>query len=760
MKQMYKELSDYKKEDIDKGIGLLIQSGLLEEVEENDEHSHPQLEFLLDVGVPKELAIERLKVSNIAVFGLGAHGAHLVASLANEGVGRIKCFDSASVSKADLYLSSFYKFKDIGKRREERLIANLKDFFPNTAFEVSNVQNITEQDVVEWIQGCDFTICCVDKSFSSIYYWLNKAALESGLRWCASSLDGIEAVIGPIIIPGYTACYMCYKMRLLANKNSYFDAISYEKYLNNRKMDELYRRSILAVNSRILGNFLALESLKQIIGFAPSPLAGRICVINFLELTTEFHSILQRPDCPHCGQKKKQKNSLLPFWVHQDTKPVNILKLESELVSSRVGVIKGVHRLLKDALEPELPFLAGVVLSNFNYQDKPDANSLTCSGKGMTLDEMNMSALGEAVERYCGGQYNERKIFKAQYQQLTNAVNPKELVLYSSEQYASGILPYAEFRDDMVMQWVTGYSLIDNKLRTVPAIAVYLNFIPHRKEEYLFAPTSNGLAAGSNLNHAILNGLLEVIERDAFLITWLCKLPMPQIDLTSIENKKILDLVRKYDRRSIKIHVNALILDTEIPAFLASAIDFSGKGPAATVGLSAHTNPEIGILKAIEEIGQIRPHITREMRKPNFSEKLKKLMDFKNVKTIQDHESLYTTPKMVGAFDFLLKNEKFIDLSKLHRGPNGDINEQLTWCLKQIEKLDMDTIAIDLTTTDIASLGLSVVRIVIPKLQPMHFGYNERRLGGQRLFSLPERIGFFNRRLNFHELNQYPHPLG
>ena len=86
--------------------------------------------------------------------------------------------------------------------------------------------------------------------------------------------------------------------------SSYDESMVYEKFLDNFKKDELYRRSNLGVNAGIVGNFLGLEIIKHLAGIGVGSLVGRIYVINFITMVTEFHTILRKPDCPHCGQKK------------------------------------------------------------------------------------------------------------------------------------------------------------------------------------------------------------------------------------------------------------------------------------------------------------------------------------------------------------------------------------------------------------------------------------------------------------------------
>ena len=195
------------------------------------------------------------------------------------------------------------------------------------------------------------------------------------------------------------------------------------------------------------------------------------------------------------------------------------------------------------------------------------------------------------------------------------------------------MLPFSKFSDTSIIGWVEGYSLIKNKVIFVPAIAVYLSYEMIGHDEYLFNNTSSGLATGSSYIQAILSGLLEVIERDAFLITWLCRLPMPQINTESLKCKHSQNIIEMYNRRGIQIYINALVLDTGIPTFLATAIDMSNNGPAVVIGLSSDINSELGILKALQkEIGQIRPHLKQVMLKPEYRKKISEMNNFQNVK--------------------------------------------------------------------------------------------------------------------------------
>jgi ribosomal protein S12 methylthiotransferase accessory factor len=63
----------------------------------------------------------------------------------------------------------------------------------------------------------------------------------------------------------------------------------------------------------------------------------------------------------------------------------------------------------------------------------------------------------------------------------------------------------------------------------------------------------------------------------------------------------------------------------------------------------------------------------------------------------------------------------------------------------------------DLTSSDVGNLGLAVVRAVIPGFHPLHMGFKTRALGGQRLWSVPQRLGYPGISLESGD-NPAPHP--
>ena len=68
--------------------------------------------------------------------------------------------------------------------------------------------------------------------------------------------------------------------------------------------------------------------------------------------------------------------------------------------------------------------------------------------------------------------------------------------------------------------------------RAAGPVLVPANLIDGRPPDAILQATSNGAACHSSLHHAVLNGLYEVVERDAMMVTWLKHRSLPRVRLS------------------------------------------------------------------------------------------------------------------------------------------------------------------------------------------------------------------------------------
>ena len=67
-------------------------------------------------------------------------------------------------------------------------------------------------------------------------------------------------------------------------------------------------------------------------------------------------------------------------------------------------------------------------------------------------------------------------------------------------------------------------------------------------------------------------------------------------------------------------------------------------------------------------------------------------------------------------------------------------------------------IVVDLTTRDLQSIGLHVVRVIVPVITTRYL-HVFRHWGGERLYNLKKNLGYTNQILSLSDLNLKPHPF-
>jgi ribosomal protein S12 methylthiotransferase accessory factor len=423
-----------------------------------------------------------------------------------------------------------------------------------------------------------------------------------------------------------------------------------------------------------------------------------------------------------------------------------------ETVSSRVGIIRWLRRVARSADEPQLPILYHSLLSNFDFVKGTDSDR-SSMGKGRNDADAMRGAIGEALERYSAQHPVVASIRVARAAELGGpALAPDAFVLYSAEQHASGTLPFRRYDAADEIGWLRGTSLPDREPVWLPASLVYLNYNRDGYDAFCVS-TSNGLAAGQTVASATLAGLCELVERDAFLAGWMNRLPLPALVIAGADS--LLDeMIAHYASFGIEIRIIDCSLDLAPYVMMAMSIDRSGNGPAVMVGLGCSLDPVRAVEKALFEIAQVR---TGDARKgPDARERIP---SYEDVRTMADHSAYFGQLDRLAEMDFLLTAPPARRLAELENRARDDADADLDTVVRSLRDAGAQVAYADVTTDDVAEVGVRVVRAFATGLQPIHFGHGMERLGGRRLFELPKRLGFRPSDATPSDLNPCPHPL-
>ena len=426
-----------------------------------------------------------------------------------------------------------------------------------------------------------------------------------------------------------------------------------------------------------------------------------------------------------------------------------------ELVSSKVGVIRAIAPQGRGAEEAVPPYLHTATLSNFDFRTAEKSERIA-AGKGRTEGEAIASAIAEAIERYCAFQWDGARTFLAVQDKLeVPSISPADCVLYNERQYALEDWRTIRWKPSEPITWMMGVELPEATPVALPASLIYLVTPPPRIEDFFVPLTSNGMAAGPTLNAAVFSGLCELIERDALMITWMNRLPAIEIDLAG-SGGMARDIARHY--AGFGVEIRAFLLPTDLPASVVMAVSFDPdpRKPAQVVGMGCHVDPGIALVKAVFEMCQGRPAEARRfVDKPPQG----RLMRYEDVKTLDDHSAFAGLRERRDEFAFLWASGAVQPIQAVANPSRGDVDLDLDYCVRGLRALDVRVAYADLTLPDVAPYGIHAVRVLTTELQPIYFGHDTARLGGRRLFEVPQRLGFADRPRTEADLNPCPHPM-
>jgi ribosomal protein S12 methylthiotransferase accessory factor len=718
-------------------------------------------EFVETLGVDKLAAVERLAAMRVVIVGLPDIGALLADQLAAFGIGHLTLIDPYPLRHGDQAFMAGLSKSEINEPRGDVIARSLQTRWPEVSIKAISTAPLDYNMVEAAAEGADFLFGTFAPDLPVVQQWVNRAAHTFRVPALFAQVNGIHSLIGPLVLPEETACFMCWRMRHLACANDFNDAMAFEEYQDARRTPPLSPSPGLPSIVQTAAGILSTEFLKTALALGQTFLADAVSDYDALKAVWNRHPFLHRPDCPICSKKKRLTDTEQPpLETLEEAKAGDILVASEQLISNHCGVVRSFSRIHKDVTEPEKPYIYRAELANLRFLDADQDAFLMSSGKGNSHVQARIGALGEAVERYSSCLIDNRRITRAIRGELDGpSLDPRRLVLFQQEQYET--LKYQAYSDETVLGWIKARSLGNGDEIYVPALAVAMAHEVINDEAYLFPITSNGLAAGATLPRAVLSAAYEVVERDGFLNVWLHRLPCRRIDPYSHPDPEVRELCTAYARRGMNMELYLAPLDHPVPVFIGLGVDLTGKPdrPSVVVGLGADLNATTAAKSALFEVAQVRPALCMRLRDPEIIQRMAELLNEPSrVCDLSDHDLLYAMPEMLSSFDFLRKS----DISDFD-WEIGDAVATPIDCLQTlVESLNEDGTDIlycNLTSSDIAPFNLHVVRAIIPDYQPMHFGRNERRLAATRLYELPRRLGFRDDLATSATLNDDPHPL-
>jgi oxazoline/thiazoline synthase len=605
-------------------------------------------------------------------------------------------------------------------------------------------------------RAADLTVTLVSDYLDARLAELNRQHLSDRTPWLLVQPAGIFPLVGPVFGGGQdeskSACWACLSERMKRNREI--------KAFLDRGPARRIAASPLARGT--LGgsgiHLAAVEIAKAIATGFRTDLRDHIVSLDLLGSSVVKHYVAARPQCPVCGRKELRDpaRAAAPIELGAGSK----LMMTSggyRTVSSRATVARfrkhvspltGVVSRL-ERIDADLPLNTNWHATHNFSAPAQSVHELRTGlsggsfGKGSTAEQGEASALMEAIERYCG-------IFQGDEIRLTrrfadfapgDAIPPNDVLLFSDAQQRRDRAPAshpheatpmpAAFDPSAEIEWSPVWSLRDERFKYLPTSLVY--FFYRGLAAYNHHADSNGCAAGNTLAEAIVQGFLELVERDAYAIWWYNQSQRRQVDLDQFDDSYIRDLRYQLAETGRRLWVLDVTSDLAIPSFVAITHWMDEGRENIEFGSGAHFDARIALLRALTELNQFLSIGLMGGGKGDKSS-----LDGTTPLRLQDHPFL--TPS----------DEPPIRPASVAKFGGLDTREQVNACVSLAKRAGLDFLVLDQTRPDVE---VPVVRVIVPGLR--HF---YRRFAPGRLYDVPVKLGLRERPLSEDELNPaHPH---
>ncbi|MCP3899859.1 MAG: tetratricopeptide repeat protein [Desulfobacteraceae bacterium] len=287
-------------------------------------------------------------------------------------------------------------------------------------------------------------------------------------------------------------------------------------------------------------------------------------------------------------------------------------------------------------------------------------------GKGATPEQSEASAVMELAERFSFFSFknNPDNFFTDTYKNVADKALPFSMILQSVHDEGGDVEAKRKIFETLPLKWTKGYNLTQKKEVLVPFNWFYMI------NEF------NGPCAGNCVEEAVSQGICEVVERHTSSLVSQGKLKVPGIDPASATDPMVKELVAKYNKAGISLHISDFTLEMGIPTVGVMAYDKTTFPIMSEIVWTAGTtpNPEKAMSRALTETAQLAGDFNSGS---NFvASGLPKFTSFKEA-------------------EYITHPEKLISINDLPDRSNIDIKVEVENLVAELLKKGMDVILIN-----------------------------------------------------------------
>ena len=335
-------------------------------------------------------------------------------------------------------------------------------------------------------------------------------------------------------------------------------------------------------------------------------------------------------------------------------------------------------------------------------------------------------SIAEFLERLC--LFNPRPdLLSGPYMFADNGefADPGTFSCYSEEQVGNS----EAFSDNVrkkAYRWLKCHDYFKDSEIMVPAQVIYLAGVPD-DYQILRESISTGAALGHvDESRAFDSGLLEALERDACIHSYLTRKKLSRVTGFHGEIDDLMNYLRRYH---LEVYPFVVTNDLGVPTVMTVILDRTEIGPAVSVGSKAAFNYSDAVLSSILESIQCRGY-ARLMKNVEFPGGLPGEDEITTLR----HRLFYWYPReRIEDIGFWLNDHETVEFRKLTKEATARKE-----ALDRLHQRGFHLYVADITLPEIKHAGFHVLKVVIPELHPLYLGEQAKALYSVHHGSIPD----------------------
>lgn len=303
-------------------------------------------------------------------------------------------------------------------------------------------------------------------------------------------------------------------------------------------------------------------------------------------------------------------------------------------------------------------------------------------GKGGTPHQSEASAVMELAERFSFFSFckDPKNFFLEEYGNIKDRALPFEAIAQSVHDDSDELDATREVFSRLPLKWTWAYNMTREEEVLIPF-------------NWFFAINEfNGPSAGNCVEEAVSQGVCEILERHVSSLVSQNRLKTPAIDLGSVTDPLVLEMIGKYRDACVEIFVSDFSLDTGIPSVGVLAYDPSTFPQKSEIVWTAGTTPgpQKALSRALTEVAQLAGDFNTSSNYVASG-----LPKFNHLKEAE----------------FVTRPDREIDIRQLPDLTNDNIRVEVENCVSALSRIKMEVILVNVMHP---RLGIPAFYTIIP----------------------------------------------